>query len=115
MITLYFKESQIIENLDKLVVRSIKIIRVKVLDIEEKESNFKDFSVRVARSAKPRSIQISIDKDSTLDQTRQVIKSKKMRESVLLSIKSIRLDRYSRNVYIQSINKDEIEESQCTT
>ena len=88
------------KNLEKLVVYSIKLIYIEPLDIEEEGSNFEGLGIRAIRSVKTRPIQALMGKGPILDQTYRVIKSKEMRESVLLLTKSMRSGRYSQNVYI---------------
>ena len=45
-----------IENLDKLTIRLIKLVRAELSDTKEEGSDFKGLGVRVVRSIKPRSI-----------------------------------------------------------
>ena len=103
------------KNLEKSVVYSIKLIHIELLDIEEEGSDFEGLGVRATRSVKTRPVQAPMGKGPILDQTYRVMKSKEMRESVLLSMKSMRLGRYGRNAYIQGINEDEVDELQQAT
>ena len=63
----YLLELQMTKNLDKLVVYSIKLVRMEPLDIEEEGSNFKGLSIRAARSIKARPTQALIGKGPILD------------------------------------------------